>query len=245
MNSSVPLSNKIVMNKFLWMSHQLRNFNDIGSIITWANAMLHVKSLLLDPLPATPVTANQQQLSPQSSPHTSTRNVLTTNNSHWTHPERSIAPCFQPSREKPLTMSPSCCSNYVPTKPSPLTIFTHRQPTISPTNSLAPSPKRRKIAIPPSVNYHASITNLTNSKSSSQPAPTIKKTFTPTPTTKIYPNPCTPDAWLFCYDNTTGLTYYWNEISGATQRVKPAGWDGNPGVTGMEKFLPITKKYLR
>ena len=47
MPSSLALSNAIVMNKYIWMSRQLRNFNDVGSIIHWANAMIYVKNLLL------------------------------------------------------------------------------------------------------------------------------------------------------------------------------------------------------
>ena len=160
------------MNKFLWMSRQLRHFNDAGPIINWANAMLIVKGLLVDPLPACPVLGNIQPTSQPTSPLPASHHQITTNNlQRW--PERSITPptiiSFQPCRKKPLTKSPSWCTDYVPipTKPSPLIICTHSHPSISPTNSLAPCPKRRKIAISPEVDYNASTTNLTNSKSSS------------------------------------------------------------------------------
>ena len=247
MTSSVPISNKIVMNKYLWMSRQLRNFNDVGSIINWANAMLLVKGLLLDPLPASPVFANEQPSSQPSLPQRTIPHQFTTNNLQRIYPERSITPpttiCFEPSKKKALTKSTSRCSNYVPTKPAPLTIYTIHQPTISPTNDLSPCPKRRKIAIQPAVDYHASTSNLANSKSSSQPATTITTTCTPTQITTITQNPSPRNAWLFCYDNTTGVSYYWNKISGRTQRKKPAGFDGNPGRSGPERFLPLTKKY--
>ena len=106
--SSVLLSNKTVMNKYLWMSRHLRNFNDAGSIINWANAMLLVKSLLIDPLP--------------------TRS----------HLERSITPpstiCFQPSEKKTLKKSPSYCSSFGPTEPThPTSLYCFEQaPSLRP-----------------------------------------------------------------------------------------------------------------
>ena len=155
MTSSVPLSNKIVMNKYLWMSRQLRNFNDVGSIMNWANAMLLVKGLLLDPQPANPTRTNQHPSSEPSPLQRTFPHHLGASTFQRIYPERSITHpttiCFQPSKKKPLTRSPPRISNYVPTKPSPLTIYTHCQPTISPTTSLSPCPKRRKIAIPPAV----------------------------------------------------------------------------------------------
>ena len=145
MTSSVPLSNKIVMNKYIWMSRQLRNFNDVGSITNWANAMLLVKGLLLDPVPARPTRINQTPSQPSSLQRTIR---LKANNLQRTYQERSITPpttiCLQPSKQKPLSKSPPRTSNYVPTKPSPLTIYTHCQPTISPTNPLSPCPRGEK-----------------------------------------------------------------------------------------------------
>ena len=52
---------------------------------------------------------------------------------------------------KPLTLSPVLTSSYTPSKPSQLTISTHCQPELSPTNSLTQCPKRRKLTLPPSV----------------------------------------------------------------------------------------------
>ena len=40
------------MNKYVWMSRQLRIFNDVGSIVNRANAMTYVKNLLLEPSPS-------------------------------------------------------------------------------------------------------------------------------------------------------------------------------------------------
>ena len=220
-SSSGSLSNKIIMNKFLWMSRQLWHFNDAGSIVNWANAMHLVKGLLIDPQPTTPVTDNLRP----SSPQTSTSHVFTTINPQRAYSDRSITPptsiCFQPSKMKSLTKSPTYCSNIVPAKPKPLTIYSHRQPTISPTNSLAPSPKRRKTDIPPVVNYHASTTNITNSITSSQPMSNAITTRKPPSTTAISMDPTLPDGWYFCYNKTNGQHYYWNKITGATQWAKP------------------------
>ena len=205
MSSSVLLSNKTLMNKYLWMSRHLRNFNDAGSIINWANAMLLVKSLLIDHLPTIPVADNLQTSSQQSPPQPHTHYAVTANNSQRSHLERSITPpstiCFHPLEKKSLTKSPPYCSNFVPTEPTHLTIYTHSQPTISPTNSLVPSPKRRKMTIPPAVDYYASTTKI-----SSQPAPTFRK---PSPTAKIFSPPSLPEARFHVwYEN--GARYYEN-----------------------------------
>ena len=47
MSGSLTQSNTLVMNKYLLMGRQLRNVNDVGSIINWANAMNMVKGLRL------------------------------------------------------------------------------------------------------------------------------------------------------------------------------------------------------
>ena len=200
--SAAPLSNKIVMNKYIWMSRQLRNINDVGSIINWANAMLLVKGLLFDPVPIPPAADTLQPTSPRASPHRTTQNVFNTCNSRRPHPElsftRPTAIRIQPSKNTVLTTSTSRCSSHIVPKPSHLTINSHCQPTIPPTNSQAPSSKRRKISIPPAVDNHAT-TNLIDNSSSAQHALTVTTTCTPTSETKIphappLPKPC-PHCW--------------------------------------------------
>ena len=58
MSCPVSISNKSVMNKYVWMGRQLRNFNDVGSIINWANAMILVKGLILEEQRASPPYGN-------------------------------------------------------------------------------------------------------------------------------------------------------------------------------------------
>ena len=62
-------------------------------------------------------------------------------------------------------------TNHVP--PLRLTTYTLRFPTICPTESIPHCPKRRKIAIPPSVDYHAT----TTSKHSTSTIPTKAKSI--------------------------------------------------------------------
>ena len=169
MSRSPAFSNKLIMNKYLWMSHQLRHFNDAGSIINCSNAMILVKSLLLEPLPTatTPVNTTLSTVSHQPSHH-----CLSINFPHMastsiapvplsTHASRSITPpttiCFKPTKTTPLTQSLKSCSNYLPRKTPPLTTYTHCQHVISPTDSLPRCRKRIKLTIPPTVDYHAPI----------------------------------------------------------------------------------------
>ena len=167
MSRSASLSNKLVMNKYLWMSHQLRHFNDVASIINWSNAMTLVKGLLLEPLPAAPTpikpipaSAPRPQSQPLfliSNPYKSTTNIPPVPTSN--HDARSITPpttiSFKPKKTMPLTQSLLRCSSYLPRKPSPLTTYTLSNPAISSSDSLPRQPKRRKLAIPPSVDYNA------------------------------------------------------------------------------------------
>ena len=148
------------------MGRQLRYFNDVGSIMNWANAMVLVKSLLLEiqpepqsstnPQPQSPSIFRSQHRFPVNYPH-----ISSTKTSRSTLVSRSITPpttiCYKPATEKPFTRSPPRCSSYTPLKPSPLSTYTLCLPTINPDDSLPQYPKRRKIAIPPSVDYHASI----------------------------------------------------------------------------------------
>ena len=160
MPCSTDLSNAIVMNKYVWMSRQLRNFNDIGAIVGWANAMLYVKSLLLEPSASTPVLPESQS----SSSHPSNQRPLMASIGLNPYPDFVISQpttiSFLPPKTILLTQSPASCSNYEPCIPSPLTTYTLRLPTVCPTDSLPQCTKRRKIAIPPSVDYHASTTSM-------------------------------------------------------------------------------------
>ena len=168
MSSSTSLTNKLVLNKYLWMAHQLRHFNDVGSIINWSNAMQLVKGLLFEPVPvaATQVKTTSSTVTHQPSQYPFsivTPNIaaikippvpLNTNATRLITPPTTIG--FEPIKTMPLTQSPLSCSNYIPREPSPLTTYTHCQHTISPTDSLPRRPKRRKLANPPTVDYHAS-----------------------------------------------------------------------------------------
>ena len=144
MNHSSPAYNRHIMNKMLWMSRNLRNCNDITSICNWAHTMAILKNLLLPPLP--PTSLNMPRPSP-------TR----VNNSE---PVISITPphtiCFKPTMKKPLTQSPQCCTINTYQKPSPLTTYTLCLPNIASTDFIPQRPKRRKLSIPPSVDYNAS-----------------------------------------------------------------------------------------
>ena len=86
----------------------------------------------------------------------------------------------------PLTQSPASCSYYEPRTPSPLTTYTLRLPTVCPIESLPQCPKRRKIAIPPSVEYNAptaSEHSTSSNTSTAQPTPAVRRTNTPTTNT--------------------------------------------------------------
>ena len=169
MSMSGSLSNKLVLNKYLWMSHQLRHINDVASIIYWSNAMLFVKRLLLEPLPAvsTPTSTippsalrpSSQTLLSISNPRISSINIPPAPISN--HDARSITPptttSFKPVKKMPLTRSlvpsPSC----FPSKPSFLTTYTLCNSAVS-SDTLPRQPKRRKLITPPSVDYNASPT---------------------------------------------------------------------------------------
>ena len=100
----IALSNAIVMNKYIWMCRNLRNFNDVGSIINWVNTMASVKTLLLDPPPASLFPAVPQQ----SSLHPSHHQFLSTSNQQRPHHDLSISrpttATFLPIKRKPLTV---------------------------------------------------------------------------------------------------------------------------------------------
>ena len=145
MNNSSAAYNRHIMNKMLWMSRKLRNFNDTVSISNWAHTMSILKNLLLPSLPPPAPQIIRQ-------PPPTQVNI--------SEPVRSITPphttCFQPAMKKPLTQSAPCCTINKHSKPSPLTTYTLCLPNIAPTDSLPQAPKRRKLSIPPSVDYYAS-----------------------------------------------------------------------------------------
>ena len=145
MINSSEAYNRHIMNKMLWMSRNLRKFNDTVSISNWAHTMSILKNLLLPPLPAP---------APQNIPQQPPTQV------NLSEPVRSITPphtiCFQPAMKKPLTQSAPRCTINKHSKPSPLTTYTLCLPNIPSTDSLPQRPKRRKLSIPPSVEYSAS-----------------------------------------------------------------------------------------
>ena len=142
-NSSAAY-NRHIMNKMLWMSRNLRNFNDTVSISNWAHTMSILKNLLLPPLPPPAPQINRQPPPMQD---------------HISEPVRSITPphtiCFQPAMKKPLSQSAPRCTINKYNKPSPLTTYTLSLPNIASTDFLPQPPKRRKLSIPPSVDYYA------------------------------------------------------------------------------------------
>ena len=146
MSNSSAAYNRHIMNKMLWMSRNLRNFNDTVSISNWAHTMSILKNLLLPRLPP-PAPQNIPQPPPTQL--------------NFSEPVRSITPphtiCFQPAMKKSFTQSaPLCTINKHSKKPSPLTTYTLCLPNIPSTDSLPQRPKRRKLSIPPSVDYDVS-----------------------------------------------------------------------------------------
>ena len=152
--------NHHIMNKMLWMSRNLRNFNDTVSISNWAHTMTILKNLLLPPLPPP---------APQNIPPPTTQ-------VHNPELVRSITPphtiCFQPAMKKTLTQSAPRCTINKHSKPSPLTTYTHCLPNIPSTDSLSQRPKRRKLSIPPSVDYSASTVTPPPISTATAPSPT-------------------------------------------------------------------------
>ena len=142
--------------------------------------MTYVKNLLLEPSPSAPFP------DPQPSPsHGYNLRPRMENIRQSPHPDFSISKPttinFQ-ANTIPLTQSPASCFNYEPRSPSPLTTYTLRLPTFCPTESLPQCPKRRKIAIPPSVEYNASRAPEHSSSSSTrtaQPTSAVRRTNTP------------------------------------------------------------------
>ena len=162
MNCKLVAYNHHIINKMLWMSRQLRNCNDNVTVCNWAHAMSMLKSLLL---PSSPYHHN---IIPQQQPSLAT----------ITHPSnRSITPpatiSFQPAKKKSLIQSPPRCSIFEPIKPSALTTYTHCLTNIPPTDSLPQRAKKRKLIIPPSVDYSVSTELPLPTCTSPAPAPSL------------------------------------------------------------------------
>ena len=88
--------NHHVMNKMIWMSRQLRNYNDNVSIIQWANAIATLKNLLL------PTPISHKQTNAESS-----QLLLTiSNTTNCTH-------TINPS-PMPISINQSCSSTIPP-----------------------------------------------------------------------------------------------------------------------------------
>ena len=203
--------NRHIMNKMLWMSRNLRNLNDTLSINSWAHTMSILKSLILPPLPSAPENI------PQPSP---TQAIIP-------QPVRSISSphtiCFQPATTMPLTQSAPRCTINEQGKTTPLTTFTLRLPNIASCDSLPQLPKRRKLSVPPSVDYNASTvtplptsttaaasptkttpistTNHNDSNSPSLYTPTVTRTCKPTSKPKSYDDLCLPKRCLNCWES--------------------------------------------
>ena len=123
----MTLPNAIVMNKYIWMCRQLRNFNDAMSIVYWANATMHVKALLLDDEHAararlhSSAMINQQRYDPACSitsptticfPPTPNKRPPATNNKQGKDPDRSLTPpttiSFQPTPKQGCSAQAQC-----------------------------------------------------------------------------------------------------------------------------------------
>ena len=181
--------NSYILNKYCWMSRQLRNFNDSNSIIQWSNAMLSVKNLLLKPIEADILLSTT--LSTKSANNLSnTHHALTIS-----HPS-SLR--FLPAPEPCHSLSRTWNATFLPQRPSPLSIFTPRElsipPHTPPDESHNPPSKRRKTILPPEVdckapNFLQPRTTNNNKPTTAPDAPTISKapTYSQFPATRITP----------------------------------------------------------
>ena len=190
MMSSATNVNGYILNKYFWMSRQLRNFNDSNSIIQWTNAMLSVKKLLLQPHEA-------------DIQFPSTLPTKAANNFSNTHPALTISrpdlTSYLPAVEPCHTLSRTWNANFQPQAPSPLTVFTSRELSIPPHTppdvSASPPSKRRKTILPPEVDYNASVLHQSRTTKNNKPTtapsvPTFSKAPTispPTTTIKLSP----------------------------------------------------------
>ena len=163
------VSNMLVINKYVWMGRQLWNFNNIVSIMNWANAMILVKSLLLEIQPEPQSSTNTQPQSP-SIIHAQHRfkgnyqHIYLTRIPPSIQASRSITPptavCFKPATEKPFTRSPPRCSSYKPVKPPPLSTYTLCLLNIKPVD--LPQNRKKKKACHTSLRWLSRVNRKTS-----------------------------------------------------------------------------------
>ena len=205
--SSATSANSYILNKYCWMSRQLRNFNDWNSILQWSNAMLSVKNLLLQP----------QEAYIQSPPILPTKSAITVSNTHTALTiSRPSSRSYQPEAEPCHTLSRTWI-NFQPQPPSPLSVYTSRElsiPTHTPPDvSLYPPSKRRKSILPPEVDYNTS--TLPQHRSAENNTPTREPSVPTLPnastislhriTIKISPG---TQIWYGCLHRHRGKTFW-------------------------------------
>ena len=249
MSCSATRANSIIMNKYLWMCRQLRNFNDINSLIAWSHAMNCVKNLLLQSLPARLVkelqipahssnlrsgpvmnqtnTILRPTISPQSTMNfpPTTMDFLTKSTHNYLN--------FKPKPVEPFTVSPNRNFAFQPRSPSPLSISNSYQQVIKPSSKI-----KKQYLMRPKTSYPTGIKPSPLTKNSS-PFPTEMK---PSPSMKKSQPLSTHDDWIYCYDQTTYRMFFWNKRSGAAQWEKPIGF--NPKDIPA-RWLPIYKEFPR
>ena len=210
--------NSYILNKYCWMSRQLRNFNDCNSIIQWSNAMLSVKNLLLHPQEA-------DSLFPT---------ILSTNsaNTSNTHPALTISrlgsTTFLPAAEPCHTFSRTWNADFLPQPPSPLSIYTSRElsipPHTPPDDSLNPPSKRRKTTLPPEVDCNA------------PKLPQRRSTENNQPTTA--PSLIISNAWTDSITNIGPGTHIWY---GNSPRHRNKAFWAYRKFAGSEKYMILEK----
>ena len=164
--SSAGNANSYILNKFCWMSRQLRNFNDCNSILQWSNAMLSVKNLLLQP----------QETYIQSPSILPTKSAITVSNTHTALTiSRRGSTSYLPAAVPGHTLSRTWITNFQPQSPSPLSVYTSRELSIPPHTppdvSVSPPSNRRKTILPLEVDYNPS--SLPQHRSAENNIPTI------------------------------------------------------------------------
>ena len=127
-STSTSAYNHHIMNKMLWMSRQLRNYNDNVSIINWGNAMTVLKSLLL------PSTLSHLQIRPDPQ--------LQLTVSPGLKCTQTILPTPRPVPI--LNCLPATSTNLSPTAVPPAVTEIKPQTCTQPTNV-----KRRRVCPPP------------------------------------------------------------------------------------------------
>ena len=248
MSCSVTRANSIIMNKYLWMCHQLRNFNDVNSLIAWSHAMNCVKNLLLQSLTVPlakelpllsqssnlrsgPVMNQTNTFRPTISPQ-STMNFTPTTLEPLTK-STQIYLNFKPKPVEPFAVSPNRSLAIQPRSPSPLSISTSCQQAIKPSSKMT-----KQYLMPPKTNYPTGIKPPPLTKTSSH----FPTKMEPSPSTKKSQPFSTDDDWIFCYDETNFRKFFWNKRSGAAQLEKPICFNLKDIPA---RWLPINKDFPR